>query len=24
VAEFEPGTRKALPGTFKVLVYKLQ
>jgi YVTN family beta-propeller protein len=24
VAEFEPGTRKPLPGTFKVLVYKLQ
>lgn len=24
VAEFEPGTRKALPGTFKVLVFKLQ
>ena len=24
VAEFEPGTRKVLPNTFKVLVYKLQ
>lgn len=24
VAEFEPGTRKALPGTFKVLVFKQQ
>jgi DNA-binding beta-propeller fold protein YncE len=24
VAEFEPGTRKALPNTFKVLVYKQQ
>jgi YVTN family beta-propeller protein len=24
VAEFEKGTRKALPGTFTVLVYKLQ
>jgi YVTN family beta-propeller protein len=24
VAEFETGTRKALPNTFKVLVYKLQ
>jgi len=24
VADFEPGTRKALPGTFKVLVYKMQ
>ena len=24
VAEFEPGTRKALPNTFKVMVYKLQ
>jgi len=24
VADFEPGTRKALPGTFKVLVYKQQ
>ncbi|HEY5325751.1 MAG TPA: YncE family protein [Mucilaginibacter sp.] len=23
-AEFEPGTRKVLPNTFKVLVYKLQ
>ena len=23
VADFEPGTRKVLPGTFKVLVYKL-
>jgi len=24
VADFEPGTRKALPNTFKVLVFKLQ
>jgi YVTN family beta-propeller protein len=24
VAEFEPGTRKVLPNTFKVLVFKLQ
>ncbi|OKS87604.1 YncE family protein [Mucilaginibacter polytrichastri] len=24
VAQFEPGTRKALPGTFTVLVYKMQ
>ncbi len=24
VAEFEPGTRKVLPNTFKVLVYKLK
>jgi len=24
VADFEPGTRKALPNTFKVLVYKQQ
>jgi YVTN family beta-propeller protein len=24
VAEFEPGTRKALPNTFKVIVYKQQ
>ena len=24
VAEFEPGTRKALPNTFKVLVFKQQ
>jgi YVTN family beta-propeller protein len=24
VAEFEPGTRKALPNTFKVMVYKQQ
>ncbi|MDN3579977.1 YncE family protein [Mucilaginibacter flavus] len=24
VAEFEPGTRKALPNTFKVLVFKLE
>ncbi len=24
VAEFEPGTRKVLPNTFKVLVYKMQ
>ncbi len=22
--EFEPGTRKAIPGTFAVLVYKMQ
>ncbi len=24
VAQFEPGTRKAVPGTFTVLVYKMQ
>jgi DNA-binding beta-propeller fold protein YncE len=24
VAEFEPGTRKVLPNTFKVLVFKIQ
>jgi len=24
VADFEPGTRKALPNSFKILVYKLQ
>jgi DNA-binding beta-propeller fold protein YncE len=24
VAEFEPGTRKVLPNTFKILVYKMQ
>jgi DNA-binding beta-propeller fold protein YncE len=24
VADYEPGTRKVLPGTFKILVYKMQ